>query len=264
MDRRSFLASSSVAAAAAAGMSGTAMAAVPRTFVLVHGAWHGGWCWRRVARYLRVGGHEVYAPSLTGLGDRSHLLNPAIDLGAHVRDLVDLMEFEDLTDVVLVGHSYAGMVIAGAAELAPSRISKLVYLNAVTPKDGQSFSDLAGPEVMTMFREIAEDQGGGWCLPCPTDWTFGITEPDLSWAKRRMTPQPMATLEQKVRLVNPEALALPRSFIWCAIEEGRRQESPRDEFSAGWDFYELEAEHDAMITNPRELADVLLRLAPKG
>jgi len=233
------------------------------TFVLVHGAWHGGWCWRKVARHLHSEGHEVYAPSLTGLGDRSHLLTPAVDLHTHVRDIVDLMEFEDLTEVVLVGHSYGGMVIAGVADLVPKRISKLVYLDAVTPKDGQSLSDIVGPELMTMFREISEDQGDEWCLPCPTDWTFGIAEPDLSWAKRRMTPQPMATLVQKVRFLNPEALALPKSFIWCAISEGKRQESLRDEFSPGWSFYEIEAEHDAMITNPRELAEVLLGLAPK-
>jgi len=118
------------------------------TFMLVHGTWHGGWCWRKLARHLRAGGHEVYAPSLTGLGDRSHLLSPAVDLHTHVRDIVDLMEFEDLTEVVLVGHSYGGMVIAGVADLAPRRIGRLVYLDAVTPKDGQSLSDIVGIELM--------------------------------------------------------------------------------------------------------------------
>src|SRR5215469_2989589 len=114
------------------------------TYVLVHGGGHGGWCYRRVARLLRAAGHEVYAPSLTGLGERSHLLSPQVDLDTHIRDVTSLLHYEDLTDVILVGHSYGGMVITGIADRAADRVGRLVYLDAANPKNGQSLVDVSG------------------------------------------------------------------------------------------------------------------------
>src|SRR4051794_29851500 len=117
------------------------------TYVLVHGGGHGGWCYQRVARLLRADGHEVYAPTLTGLGERSNLLSPAIDLDLHVRDVTAVLHFEDLRDVILVGHSYGGMVITGAADRAADRVGRVVYLDAANPENGQSLLDVAGPMI---------------------------------------------------------------------------------------------------------------------
>jgi pimeloyl-ACP methyl ester carboxylesterase len=119
-----------------------------RTYVLVHGGGHGGWCYQPVARILRSKGHAVYAPSLTGLGDREHLLSPAVDLDMHITDIVKLLEFEDLRDVILVGHSYGGMVITGIADRATDRVGHIVFLDAATPKNGQSLVDVAGPFIL--------------------------------------------------------------------------------------------------------------------
>lgn len=232
--------------------------------MLVHGAWHGGWCWWKVVPLLRSHGHEVYAPSLTGLGDRAHLLSPTVDLETHIRDIVSLMEFEDLTNVILVGHSYGGMVIAGVAEQVPRLVKHLVYLDAVTPKNRQSLSDLY-PDTMKMLRKKADEKGEEWRLFCPADWTFGIAEPDLTWVKSRLRPQPAATFEQKVNFSKQEALALPKTFIWCNSSGVGESRSARDDwpslptsFPRGWGFHEIKTGHDAMITVPKELTDILL------
>ena len=123
------------------------------TFVLVHGAWHGGWCWRFVRDLLEKSGHRVHAPSLTGLGERKHLARPDIDLDTHIADIVSLLEMEDLSDVVLVGHSYGGMVITGVADRAPERIGRLVYLDAFVPEDGKCTLDYVVPERAARMRE---------------------------------------------------------------------------------------------------------------
>src|SRR5262245_14863398 len=125
------------------------------TFVLVHGAWHGGWCWQRVSPLLRARGHEVFAPTLTGLGERSHLLTREIGLETHVADVVNAIRWEDLTDVVLCGHSYGGMVISGAADRMADRVRSLVYLDAFVPADGQSIFDFMTAERAEGFRDGA-------------------------------------------------------------------------------------------------------------
>ena len=135
------------------------------TFVLVHGAWHGGWCWREVAGRLQSAGHRVFAPTLTGLADRSHLLTRETGLETHILDIVNLLEWEGLDDAVLCGHSYGGMVVTGAADRAAGRLRALVYLDAFVPADGQSLSDMAPPErVDGMLRDAAE-RGDGWKVP---------------------------------------------------------------------------------------------------
>src|SRR5437868_3067875 len=135
-------------------------------FVLIHGAFQGGWCWNRVRKILQELGHDVFAPSLTGLGERKHLLDPAIGLDTHVQDVSNLLEFEDLGDVILVGHSYGGMVITGACELASHRIGHLVYVDALMPRDGESNLDILDPEVSQIIRQLAVE---GWCVSPPTD-----------------------------------------------------------------------------------------------
>ncbi len=156
-------------------------------FVLVHGAWHGGWCWQRVARLLRAAGHDVYTPTLTGLGERAHLLSPAIGLDTHIKDILGVLFYEDLRDVVLVGHSYAGMVITGVAEQTAKRLRHLVYLDAFVPWEGQSLLDLMGETEALIVRERAARDGDGWCVPPLPLEAFGVTKPaDLAWAGARI------------------------------------------------------------------------------
>ena len=135
------------------------------TFVLIHGSWEGGWIWHRTVPHLRAAGHEVFTPSLTGLGERSHLMNPSIDLDTHIADILGVLKWERLENITLVGHSYAGMVATGVADRAHERLGSLIYLDAFMPKDGQAVLDLQPPERAAELREVAERQGEGWYLP---------------------------------------------------------------------------------------------------
>lgn len=231
------------------------------TYVLVHGGWHGGWCWKKMVPLLRSAGHDVFTPTLTGLGERSHLLSPDIGLDTHIQDVVMMLEYEDLDDVVLVGHSYGGMVITGVSEHAAQRLSHLVYLDAFIPQDGQSFKDVA-PATYERLNKRVQAEGEGWKVPVP-DGDFGVTdEADLSWMRTRLSAQPFKTAHQKVRLQNPEALALPRTYIYCRRPTGEAGAAQYAEQAktAGWQFHELYTGHDAMITVPHELADLLLKI----
>jgi len=232
------------------------------TFVLVHGAWHGGWKWKFVAPILRRAGHAVYTPTLTGLGERAHLARPGIDLELHVQDVVALLETEDLRDVVLLGHSYGGMVVTGAADRCAPRIRRLVYLDAFVPENGRCALDYVVPERAAAFRKEGEER----CSVAPPPLSlWGLTKPEhLALAALREAPHPYATFTQPVRLANEAALArLPKTFIYCS--------SPAtgtfDQFAAkyrndpAWRFHELETGHDAMILVPNELAAVLLEPA---
>lgn len=236
------------------------------TFVLVHGAWHGGWCWQRVTAPLRAAGHVVYTPTLTGLGERAHLLAPTIDLETHIRDIVGVLAYEELTDVVLVGHSYAGAVITGVADRALSRLAHLVYLDAFVPRDGETLFDLHPPPMRDGMRARSDAEGEGWYLPPPPltgQALFGITDPaDIAWVRGKLGPQPRAPHEQLLRLAHP-ATALPRTFIYCA------NKASGDPFAAmarraqegeGWGYHELPTGHDAMVTMPVELAALLATL----
>jgi len=151
------------------------------TYVLVHGAWHGGWCWKKVAPALRAAGHEVYTPTLTGLGERAHLANPAIDLAMHIADVVNLLEAEELDKVVLVGHSYGGMVVTGVADRAASRLRRVVYLDAFLPENGKCLLDYLHPDRRNL---INQGQIGGYVDPLPLE-IFGVTDrEDVAWATR--------------------------------------------------------------------------------
>jgi pimeloyl-ACP methyl ester carboxylesterase len=232
------------------------------TYVLVHGAWHGGWCWRFVAPLLRRAGHEVYTPSLTGLGERSHLARPGIDLALHVEDVVALLEMEDLREVVLVGHSYGGMVVTGAADRCAPRLRRLVYLDAFVPEDGKCTLDYVVPERAEAFRKEGE-QAGTVAPPALSLW--GVVKPEhLAFVAPREAPQPYATFAQGIRLGNQPALArVPKTFIYCS--------SPAtgsfDQFAAkyrddpAWRFFELKTGHDAMILAPEDVAGILLQSA---
>ena len=193
------------------------------TFVLVHAGFHGAWCWIKLRPLLEAAGHQVYTPTLTGLGERAPLARPDVGLSTHVQDVRGLLQEHDLRDVVLVGHSYAGMVITGVAGAAPERLAHLMYLDALVPRDGEAVADVVPPEVWR-YRRAARRQGDGWRVPPPRALPSGLgglfgvtTEPDLSWVRARLTAQPLKTFEEPLRLAQPAApAALPRTYIECA------------------------------------------------
>ncbi len=227
------------------------------TFVLVHGAWHGGWCWRRVVRLLTDAGHEVFTPTLTGLGERAHLLRPDIDLDTHIQDVLMLLEMEDLKEVVLVGHSYGGMVITGVADRAPARIRRLVYLDAFIPENGKAVADYIGAERAAHQREQGEKSGVLEPLPLAA---LGITQPDdIAWVASRLVKHPYKTMAQAVRLTNDrERRALPRTFVNCCSATGTfNQFIEKVKADPAWQYHELPAGHDAMITDPAGVARIL-------
>ena len=241
------------------------------TFVLVHGAWHGGWCWWKVEPLLRRSGNLVYAPSLTGMGERSHLakhMGPAaIDLDIHIKDIQQLLEDEGLEDVVLVGHAYAGMVITGVAEVCRQRLAHLVYVNGVVPRDGEAMVDqleaVRGPEFTARIRRALDN--GQEFLPPPTtaeeiQQRWAIADPeDQSWMLPRLCPQPTASFAQPVSLSSSEAQEIPRSFI-LSSESGFDSVAQRARQS-GWGLHQLDTGHDPMITKPKDVAEILLKIA---
>lgn len=232
------------------------------TFVLVHGTGCGGWVWQKVTPLLRAGGHEVFAPTLTGVGDRSHLLNCGVDLTTHIKDVASLLCYENLSDVVLVGHSYAGMVITGVAARAPERLKLLVYLDAYVPADGQTESDL-WPAEMRAAIQADEAADGGVRQPPSLDF-LGITDPEMAaWVKARLTPHPLAAYNEPVPVGCAESDALPRVFIHCTDGPTTPVFAP---FAAkakagGWGVHELATGHCAMLTMPNEVAELLLDIA---
>lgn len=241
------------------------------TFVLIHGAWHGGWCWKKVEPLLRQSGARVYAPSLTGMGDRSHLarhIDPAsINLDLHIQDVVELLESEALEGVILVGHAYAGMVITGVAEACHQRLAHLVYVNGVVPNDGEAMVDqldaVRGPEFTAKVRMAIENRED--FLPPPTTgeeirrrWAIADPE-DQSWVLPRLCPQSVASFGQPVRMGNSDAQEISRSFI-LSSESGFDPVAERARQS-DWGLYQLDTGHDPMITKPREVAEILLEIA---
>jgi pimeloyl-ACP methyl ester carboxylesterase len=232
------------------------------TYVLVHGAWHGGWCWQRVTPLLRAAGHEVFTPTLTGLGERVHLADPSIDLNTHIQDVVNVLEFEGLREVILVGHSYGGMVITGVSERAADRLQHVVYLDAFIPRDGQALVDLLTPQ----FRDDLQQQvqgSDGRLPPFPVEQYGVFAEADVRWVAPKLVHHPFKTVVTPVRLTNPTALALPKTYVYC----NNPAMGPFDRFVAqvqkehGWRYRELATGHDAMVTMPRELTTLLLELA---
>ena len=230
------------------------------TFVLVHGAWHGGWCWQRVTPLLRARGHEVHTPTLTGLGERAHLAGSSIGLNTHISDVVGLIEAEGLKDVILVGHSYGGFVVRGAADRAAKAIKTLVFLDAFVPDDGKSMIDYVPPERRAGFEQMGK--GKGAFDPMPLE-PFGVTKPDdLAWAQPLLRPQPFGTFVEPLELAG-RPLAAKHVFIRCIDPtfpnfEGFAQRTKND---PKWTYMEVAGGHDSMISNPNGLAEALLRLA---
>ena len=235
------------------------------TFVLVHGGGHGGWCYQRVSRLLSRAGHEVYAPTLTGVGERSHLVGPHVDLSLHVQDIAAVLHYEDLRDVILVGHSYGGMVITGVGGTAADRVGKLVYLDAANPKNGESLVDVAGP-MMEMARLAGRIADGVELvlLPSPEAGMFyGITDPaELAWMAGRLTGHPWKCFEQKLELRDEAGYAkIPQYHIVCTATLATRDPGLMDEARAAGRLWDIDTGHDLMITEPQKVTDALLAVA---
>lgn len=230
------------------------------TFVLVQGAWHGGWCWKKVVPLLRTAGHEVFMPTLTGLGERVHLLRPEVGLETHIADVLGVLRYEDLQEVVLVGHSYGGMVITGVAAQAAERLAQLVYLDAFVPRDGQCLLDLLPPDLAAAVREQAKVVGDGWRVPpLPLEGFGAMAEADLRWAGAKVGDQPLLAFEQPVRSPATAGAGLARTYIACTGWQGPFgpfAEQARTDTT--WRYRELDTGHEAMITAPAELATLLL------
>lgn len=242
-----------------------------RVFVLVHPAWHGAWVWKKVAPLLQAKGHRVSTPTLTGLGELSHLATADIGLDRHVGDVAHVLAYEDLRDVILVGHSSSGAVITGVADRVPERIAHLVYLDAFVPDDGQSVFDLVIPERRRVLEELVKTEGGGWLLPrfAPPPWEpiirnmWGVTDnDDVRWMMERLTPTPVGHFRDPVRRANPAAEKLPRTYVRCTQYANPRFDAHAEmaRRTAGWHYLELQAPHHPVVAMPDEVSSLLLGL----
>jgi pimeloyl-ACP methyl ester carboxylesterase len=250
------------------------------TFVLVHGAWAGAWIWRDLIRLLRAAGHDVYASTATGMGDRVHLNNPGIDLDVYITDVVNLLEYEDLHDVTLVGWSFGGMTITGVAERVPERLAQVVYLDGSLPADGQNAYDAdfptaeaANADVVAMARDGVAAGMTGFRVVTPgvEEWIRGsLKDPAVAdWVLSKAVPQPLLTYLQPVRLGNPAAAALPHVFILCTADKDLEANPQTDALvlaaerarsNPNWRVVELADNHLAPINNPQATAEALLSL----
>ncbi len=240
------------------------------SFVLVHGAWHGGWCWRDTAAALRAAGHTVFTPTHTGVGERSHQSGENITLETHIRDVCGCIEWEELKNVVLVGHSYGGMVITGVADRMADRIKSLVYLDAFVPEHGDSLIGLlpkampseVAAQFIGAFRAGALEQRNGLMAPIPAE-VFNIAEANRAWVNRRCVPQALATFDVPIMLTGEHAKVKQRLYILADGWDPSpfRHFAKKFDGAPGWRTTKLPCSHDVMVDMPKELAAELLKLA---
>jgi pimeloyl-ACP methyl ester carboxylesterase len=231
------------------------------TFVLVHGAWHGGWCWRRVADRLCRDGHAVFAPTLTGLGERSHLLRPGIDLATHVADIANVMRWERLGNVVLCGHSYGGFVISGVAEELPALIRSIVFLDAFVPENGDTIQKLIAPAVQDAIR--ATLQRGDLGVPPRPAEVFGVNEVDRQWVDDFCVPQPIGTFTSPIALSGARENIARKTYIRAKdyASEAFDRALATVQADPSWRCYEVPCGHDLMVDMPDRLTELLLQAA---
>lgn len=231
-------------------------------FVVAHGAWSAGFVWKKMRPLLRAAGHEIFTPTHTGLGERVHLAGPDVDLDLHIQDICAAIFHEDLNDVILIGHSYGGLVATGVADKMPERLSQVVYLDAFAPVPGDTMLGLAPSELRVRWEEGAKSQGDGWRVP-PSPMPPDTADEDIAWVMPRRHPQPLKTMTQPLALSRGET-ALPRSYIYCT------RVGPGDMFGPfarkakadpRWRYFEMDASHNPHITAPEALADILCAIA---
>lgn len=233
------------------------------TYVLVHGAWRGSWIWKRVRRLLQEGGHEVFTPTLTGVADRSHLSSPNVNLDTHITDVTNLIHWEELSDVILCGHSYGGCVVSGAADRVPEQIGALVYLDAFVLENGKCLNDMIPPEVRRERLALVNEVGEGWKLPPIPAEEFNVNLRDRDWVNRQATWQSMDTFEQPLHLTG--AINQIKNITYIMASDW--SPSPFPQFyekakTRGWKTITIECGHDVMLDRPEELAEQLLAVTP--
>jgi pimeloyl-ACP methyl ester carboxylesterase len=234
------------------------------TFVLVHGAWHGSWCWKRVRTALQRQGHAVFTPTLTGVGERAHLLDPNVNLETHIQDVLNLIRWEELDNVVLCGHSYAGCVVSGVVDRIPERIAHLVYLDAFVPETGKSLHDCLPEEQRAMQLELCRQVGDGWKVPPIPAEVFNVNAADRAWVNRQCTMQSLATFQQPVLRTGKPLPSKNVTYVLATGWEG----SPMPQFferakTAGWGAIGLDGGHDLMLDKPEEVVQILLASADR-
>jgi pimeloyl-ACP methyl ester carboxylesterase len=229
------------------------------TFLVCHGAWSAAWAWKRMHPLMNAAGHRLVTPTYTGLGERSHLANRSIDLETHIQDILNVIKFEDLHDIVLIGHSYGGMVATGVADRARERVSQLIYIDAFVPDHGQSLLDLNEPARQFMHELVGK--GDGWRVP-PNPSPPDTAQADLEWLTERRVDMPIKCFEMKLEL-SAGRLTLPRSYIYATRITPADTFGPfarRAKSEPGWHYYEIDASHAPNITAPEALMELLQKI----
>jgi pimeloyl-ACP methyl ester carboxylesterase len=232
-------------------------------FVLVHGAWHGGWCWREVVRLLAAAGHGAHAVTLTGLGERAHLMSPAITLETFIADVVDAIEAEEMQRPVLAVHSFAGMIGTAIADRLPQRLAHLVYVDAVVPLPGESWSSTHAPATREA-RIAAAEASHDYSFPPPDPSVYGLAGAQHAWVQRRQVPHPGHTYTAPLEFDPVRVARVPRTFVDCnapplpTIDASRRRVRDPAFWGAPWRVAQLATGHDPMVSAPAELSQVLL------
>jgi pimeloyl-ACP methyl ester carboxylesterase len=230
-----------------------------KTFLVAHGAWSAGYTWKKMHPLLSAAGHRLITPTYTGLGERSHLASPANDLETHVQDMLGVIEYGDLHDIVLIGHSYGGMVATTVADRARDKIARLLYLDAFVPLDGEALLDLLSPEAANAMREKAR-AGDGWRVP-PNPIPPDTSDEDVRWLSPRRIPQSISCFEMKSHLAG--AITVPRDYIYCtrtSPADPFRRFAERAKSEEGWRYHEMDASHSPHVTGPDDLAALLERI----
>lgn len=238
-------------------------AKAPAKFVLVHGAFHGGWCYADTARILRSAGHEVWTPSLSGLGEHAGNYSPAINLSTHIADIVRLIDIEGISDAILCGHSYAGMVVTGVADKRPSAFRSIVYLDAFLPEDGQSLFDLDSPTAVTAHLKHAGENGGHSVSPVPSA-VFGVAPENQARVDRNCTVQPLATFNEQIKLAGDHKKVGKKMYIYATGWEEYTPFKPAYEKAKadpGFVTHTVPCGHDVMVDMPERLAELLVEAA---
>ncbi len=267
MHRRSFHAAALGmllgAMAPATKASTPAASSKPKTFVLVHGAWYGGWCWDKVAQALRAQGHSVSTPTCPGLGEQAHLLSKDISLTTFITSITNHILYQNVSDVILVGSGFAGVVISGVADRIPHLIQSLVYVDAMVLASGSSVFEAQPAAVTKKRQEQVASQGKGIAIPTPPVSSYGQMDKDtLAWLVARLTPHPVGTYQEKLVLNNPLGNGRPRIYVDCTASPFEPLVEVKKSLRAqqGWDWVELNTHHDPMITDPQALAEFLAKV----
>ena len=231
-------------------------------FLLIHGAWHGGWVWNEISDILRYQRYSVSTPTLTGLGEKKHLLSSKITIETFIEDIVNHIVFENLNNIILVGHSFAGSVISGVADRLKDRIQKLIYFDAMILIDGQKPFDISPKETVEQRIELAKKFGNNISIPAPSADAFGVFDIKKSLLlEEKLTPHPLSAFQSKLILKNVVGNGIPLSYIFCTKPVYKSLESSREVVrKMKWPIFELNAGHDAMLTHPKETLNLLMKI----